>query len=522
MLVASRYPTIKVSDYCFNPRHVVDGDKDILVPCGKCDGCLLHKANEWSMRVGQEIEATPGTIFFTLTYNNHYLPKLKCVGSQYNHEYSKKVLFWSSDNDLNVRFDGVKDKMRVEPFNDKVFSCFDEDYKSIQNFISSDGALYMPYSSKRDVQLWLKMLRKDLVENFNLIFDGKSGFTEKDRLFRYFIISEYGPTTFRPHLHGLIFPLSIEISSYLLECGLYKNWQMCDKVRFEQYTHLCDSGARGYVTQYLTRFSALPDIYKFNKEITPFRLSSKSPAIGFVEQENEKIYEDVSHGVIEYSRSIPRLGVAPVLKYPKDYLSRLFPKCERYKLSSLSRVSFVYGSLWKAVRGCGYRFDDVSSWFRAFVHPMNYQATMVCYRFCERFNNKLNSKCDLYVRYYLYLLDMYYYKRDMFALRLQYEEQQGILYKSFEERCNYLLVYSNVYDFICENHNKFGVDDYVVTCFLLGFGFQPFEFIIVKDYLRTHKRSQRDDYKREVSDILQDMEKVAKFNELTGNSPHIV
>ena len=37
--MASRYPSIKVVDYCFNPRHVVDEDKDIIVPCGKCEGC---------------------------------------------------------------------------------------------------------------------------------------------------------------------------------------------------------------------------------------------------------------------------------------------------------------------------------------------------------------------------------------------------------------------------------------------------------------------------------------------------
>ena len=74
--MASRYVSTPVVDYCFNPIRVFDDGKDIIVPCGKCDGCLLHKANEWSMRCGMEIEGSPATIFGSLTYSNKYYPKL--------------------------------------------------------------------------------------------------------------------------------------------------------------------------------------------------------------------------------------------------------------------------------------------------------------------------------------------------------------------------------------------------------------------------------------------------------------
>ena len=72
--MASRYPSTKVLDYCFNPVRLNIDDSVVYVPCGKCDGCLLHKANEWSMRLGAEIEDNTLCIFFTLTYNNKYLP----------------------------------------------------------------------------------------------------------------------------------------------------------------------------------------------------------------------------------------------------------------------------------------------------------------------------------------------------------------------------------------------------------------------------------------------------------------
>ena len=109
--MASRYTQYNPVDYCFSPVHVVDSDsdKDIIVPCGKCDGCLLHKANEWSMRCGMEIENSPATIFGTLTYDNKYLPKLYPV-------YGKNRLdtLWISDHSENVRFNSVKDVRRED------------------------------------------------------------------------------------------------------------------------------------------------------------------------------------------------------------------------------------------------------------------------------------------------------------------------------------------------------------------------------------------------------------------------
>ena len=49
--MASRYPETRVLDYCMSPVRLVVDNEVIYVPCGKCDGCRLHKANEWSMRL---------------------------------------------------------------------------------------------------------------------------------------------------------------------------------------------------------------------------------------------------------------------------------------------------------------------------------------------------------------------------------------------------------------------------------------------------------------------------------------
>ena len=124
--MASRYPITQVVDYCYNPIHVVDDDKDIIVPCGRCDGCLLHKANEWSMRCGMEIEDTPCTIFGSLTYENKYLPKLARVDSckfvrygNFKSDGSCDLIMdsqsvWISDHPYNIRFNGVQDVLRED------------------------------------------------------------------------------------------------------------------------------------------------------------------------------------------------------------------------------------------------------------------------------------------------------------------------------------------------------------------------------------------------------------------------
>ena len=106
--MASRYPTSQVLDYCFNPLRIVHNNEVSYVPCGKCDGCLLHKANEWSMRLGSEIEDNELCIFFTLTYNNKYLPTFKflCLDKKKNGVESH---LFTCDHDRNIRFNGKED-----------------------------------------------------------------------------------------------------------------------------------------------------------------------------------------------------------------------------------------------------------------------------------------------------------------------------------------------------------------------------------------------------------------------------
>lgn len=513
--MASRYPESCFVDYCFHPIRVIRDGVDVVVPCQKCDGCLLHKANQWSMRCGMEIESTPATIFGSLTYNNRYYPKLyPVVGSQFLSSQMSRFrvsrtfddCVWVSDHPDNIRYNGVKEVSREDNLIIKPKNGF---YNPID--ISHWDNFNYPaigYASKRDIQLWLKLLRRFLDEQISY----KSKRVLERGYFRYFIISEVGPTTFRSHYHFLIFCQSSEIAQALLSGALYQNWQMCDKDRFEPYVHLCDSGARGYVTQYLTSFSSLPVVYTENKEIRPFRLSSKAPSIGYVEQDKEKIYEDVARGIIKYSRAVPRLESTSLLCYPKDYCITLFPKCYEYSKLSVGRRADIYGFLYRAVREDGYSYYLLSARLSQSLHASDYLAMRACYRFCKEI---IDSP-----EHYFYLLDMYYYLVDMENLRNFYLAQESIDYRQNPERI--FEFYPNI-EYICNKGCKFDLRALDLCLRPLGFDISVLignkEFF---EFVRVRISELSSNYRKEVHDIVSDMIKMSKFNEETNNSPSIV
>ena len=155
--MVSRFPSFTPVDYCFNPVHIKDDQRDILVPCGKCDGCRLHKANDWSFRLVDELENCPNSIFFTLTYNNKFLPKL--LLDRYDVDQDGCYFYhYISDHPDNVRFNSVSVVPRNEGL--KINTC----YPPIP--VQHSDVFCLAYASKKDIQLWLKLLRQKLFERF--------------------------------------------------------------------------------------------------------------------------------------------------------------------------------------------------------------------------------------------------------------------------------------------------------------------------------------------------------------------
>ena len=192
--MSSRFPTSYHTSSCYCPVRLSKNGLVMYVPCGKCNGCLLQKANSMSFRLGDEIESSNHSIFFTLTYNNTYVPKMSC-------RVEDGQFHWFSGAN-NIRFNGVCDVYResLDFYSPFILNA------PLKNY--SDPKV-VGYLCKSDIQLYLKLLRKSIYENFNISRGS----------FRYYIIGEYGPGKdpsqgkFRPHYHGIIFPCNSERAS---------------------------------------------------------------------------------------------------------------------------------------------------------------------------------------------------------------------------------------------------------------------------------------------------------------------
>lgn len=124
--------------------------KRISVPCGHCINCLQDLQNDWSLRLTKELLSAPErpAVFITLTYNDENLP--------------------------------------TEEFNEET------------------GEIYKyPSVSPKDVNNFIKCLKTKINR-----LKKKGNYKGYKGALKYFIASEYGPGTHRPHYHGILFGLS--------------------------------------------------------------------------------------------------------------------------------------------------------------------------------------------------------------------------------------------------------------------------------------------------------------------------
>lgn len=213
----------------------------------------------------------------------------------------------------------------------------------------------LPCVSKRDIQMWLYRLRSMYREKY-----GFSGL-------RYYIVSEYGPTTFRPHYHGILFNVpdydgisDVQLANVSEE--IYQSWSngfvKVDKVIPERI---------GYVTKYLTCTTDLPKGY-----VPPFRLMSRRPGIG-------SSYFDKSARITWHREHLANYYPEGSFKQrlPRYYKRRIFDDdmlADLRLLSDQRRINSNYDDLEKARK---YGYKDVTDYLRDNMS-----------RFVRKFNSK--------------------------------------------------------------------------------------------------------------------------------------
>ncbi len=200
----------------------VDKEWYTTVPCGKCRECKMDYARQWANRMVLEAQDWSKNLFFTATYNNDHLPL--------------------------------------------------------------DASSGLPTLDKRDVQLFLKRLRKEF----------------EPRTIRYYFAGEYGSRTHRPHYHAILFNIGLDdfpdrvVHSYNeLRQPFYYSPKL-EKLWGHGFILMSDVTWKtcNYVARYVDKKSILEDVPMTNGEYDwepEFTLCSRRPGIGM--RQAEKLLE---------------------------------------------------------------------------------------------------------------------------------------------------------------------------------------------------------------------------------------
>ena len=355
-------------------RNKFTGDL-ISVPCGRCDGCLNTRAFRWSKRLEQEMLCHPYVFFVTLTYDDEHLPSYLYVDGE---------LISNRQNDDTGRCQPIQ----LETLYQRLGS-YGKDIRYVENRL--DHPLGLPHGSVEDLQKFFKRLNRYL--NYHV--------TQSYKNFIYFFVCEYGPTTLRPHYHGLIFfkskGFADDFSHVLSETWTLGNC-FGEPVKYE-------AASSNYVAQYLNCFARLPKVYTQFSEIRPFFLCSRKTIIGA----DVPLASDLQEIFFKASprRSVPSFRSHSFLDVPllPALENRLFPKLPRYYcLSDNDRIT-LYG-LYEVSNCRNYKEFQIWCQYQVQrVYPQTWQKNIIYHLLmCITYGGNFRAQRSINALYRLYCL----------------------------------------------------------------------------------------------------------------------
>lgn len=276
----------------------------VWASCGKCPTCKKARASRWTARLEEERKQHPYCVFATLTYSNEYLPLYRFVDSSHiDFLYGSKIVFQDGS------YKRVHDSDKCIPLKDLEFDTLaDKEY--FWKRVMMDG---IPFADVSDIQKFHKRLNKYFYEKF-----------KKRSCFRYFVVSEYGSTTIRPHFHCIYFIDSKQVAESFRE-AVVSCWSFG---RLD--TQFVESNACSYVSKYLNQLFSLPSFYK-DSRLRPFFVCSKRPPIGsfneFSKDDEEIFNECITQRAVYDTENPNKIRFVPQLKSVEN---RLFPKLPFY------------------------------------------------------------------------------------------------------------------------------------------------------------------------------------------------
>lgn len=318
----------KLVTRCQHPRTVVNKytQESVVVPCGCCPSCVLRRSGIQTNLLTTYSAQFRYVYFVTLTYASRFLPTLAVSVVETCTDDIADVSVVPDINSLDAcdpntylfGFRSVPRSSSVRLKNSTVERTFKDPEIEFIYPMKSEELLFIlgkikhnvpnriPYACNRDLDLFLKRLRSYC----------------PDEKLCYYAVSEYGPSSFRPHWHLLLFSNSERFSKVVCE-NVSKAWSYgrCD-------VSLSRGFAAPYVASYVNSFVALPDFYtRMPKVVRPKSFHS----IGFTESNlfPQKVrvaeIDEVADKCLDGVR-VERDGFFRTIKPSWPYLLRLFPR----------------------------------------------------------------------------------------------------------------------------------------------------------------------------------------------------
>ena len=308
------------------PSGVLENRK-ITVRCGKCEACFLDRQMMWRIRINEEFAACDSAIFFTLTYDDDHLPYHRAFDEKDLDLpiTSEEISLYGPCSRRRLRTYRLRELYKRTPM--RLTHCFCEEDKALFLMRHRFG-IFNSVCYKRDVQLFLKRLRKKL----------------QPHKIRYFICSEYGPTTSRPHYHGILFnyPVNKALPKEKLLSEVESLLEATWKNGFVR-ADLCNGPRCNYCAKYCVKPSDALSIQR----VAPFILCSRRPAIGasYLERYDRVDWHIQQHSTEYIAPSFKKSNKPFKTKLPRYYVDKIFiDPTDRKCLSLYQRLQRLFGN----------------------------------------------------------------------------------------------------------------------------------------------------------------------------------
>lgn len=295
---------------CYKPITCRLNGQVVTIPCGKCLSCVQRYQRDWSFRLDNEYSQWSRCYFLTLTYRND-------------------AITWSNIPDSSS-IPRIRERVRHLPVSKSLSYARSRDIWSTE-YLRPDKITertLFPVVNRYDVCSWLKQCRRHWSRAHSYVLDGKRKYPNMP--FKYFLCSEYGPSTLRPHYHIILFT---NFTVYEIHKYFCARWERrFGRVDWKFNYLLPDKGGKissvsSYVSKYCCKPSFIESPYVVEKAAAkPFRLCSHG--IGSCGRDYYKNL--LSSYVLDYFRAHP-LEVS----YSEDFLRGFSFLCSYFRAGIL-------------------------------------------------------------------------------------------------------------------------------------------------------------------------------------------